>query len=213
MPQAYEAAFESSLVGRHAPGTTPLPGAEPLLRRLHPICHLVALVCFLRLGGLGLDADALYNGSVSLLHARGILPDGLPFNMPECDDLPLPRAIADLIPPTRDGVMVLLGIPPLRPNGLNCTLDARATATPAMLRQTRVLHDEISGVDERKRAVGPQEPAPPAGYRTCRRPDYDPDGARRARRRRATSPTTPSSCRPWCRSAPVPVFSNCCSRW
>src|SRR5665811_1556498 len=36
------------------------------------------------LAGLELDADALYNGSVSLLHARGILPDGLPFNMPEC---------------------------------------------------------------------------------------------------------------------------------
>src|ERR1017187_3420290 len=40
------------------------------------------------LAGLELDADALYNGSVSLLHARGILPDGLPFNMPESDDLP-----------------------------------------------------------------------------------------------------------------------------
>src|SRR4249919_1450840 len=63
------------------------------------------------LAGLELDADALYNGAVSLLHARGILPDGLPFNMPECDDLPPPRAIADLIPPTRDGVIVLLGIP------------------------------------------------------------------------------------------------------
>src|ERR1039458_78730 len=35
------------------------------------------------LAGLELDADALYNGSVSLLHARGILPDGLPFNRSE----------------------------------------------------------------------------------------------------------------------------------
>ena len=81
------------------------------------------------LAGLELDADALYNGSVSLLHARGILPDGLPFNMPECDDLPEPRAIADLIPPTRDAVVVLLGIPPLRPNGLNCTVGAQFPAT------------------------------------------------------------------------------------
>jgi len=105
------------------------------------------------LAGLELDADALYNGAVSLLHARGILPDGLPFNMPECDDLPPPRAIADLIPPTRDGVIVLLGIPPLRPNGRNCTLtpgngDARYAS------QARVLHDEISGADERSVQLG-----------------------------------------------------------
>jgi len=105
------------------------------------------------LAGLELDADALYNGAVSLLHARGILPDGLPFNMPECDDLPQPRAIADLIPPTRDGVIVLLGIPPLRPNGRNCALtpgngDARYAS------QARVLHDEISGADERSVQLG-----------------------------------------------------------
>src|ERR1035441_6548262 len=100
------------------------------------------------LAGLELDADALYNGSVALLHARGILPDGLPFNMPECDGLPQPRALADLIPPTRDGVIVLLGIPPLRPNGLNCTLGAEAEYDARYASQARVLHDEISGVDE-----------------------------------------------------------------
>jgi len=107
------------------------------------------------LAGLELDADALYNGSVSLLHARGIMPDGLPFNMPECDELPPPRvSVADLIPPTRDGVVVLLGIPPLRPGGQNCTL------TPQLLSQARyaatpkLLHDEISGVDERKVQLG-----------------------------------------------------------
>jgi type VI secretion system protein ImpJ len=103
--------------------------------------------------GLELDADALYNGAVSLLHARGILPDGLPFNMPESDDPPQPRAIADLIPPTRDSVIVLLGIPALRPNGRNCTLtpgngDARYAS------QSRVLHDEISGADERSVQLG-----------------------------------------------------------
>src|SRR5580765_4483965 len=48
------------------------------------------------LAGLELDNDALFNGTVSLLHARGILPDGLPFNMPESDMLPAPRIIPDL---------------------------------------------------------------------------------------------------------------------
>jgi len=32
-----------------------------------------------------LDADALRNGTVSLLHARGMFQDGLPFDIPECD--------------------------------------------------------------------------------------------------------------------------------
>ena len=105
------------------------------------------------LAGLELDADALYNGAVSLVHARGILPDGLPFNMPECDDLPQPRAIADLIPPTRDGVIVLLGIPPLRPNGRNCTL-APGNGDARYASQARVLHDEISGADERSVQLG-----------------------------------------------------------
>ncbi|MGD0771926.1 MAG: type VI secretion system baseplate subunit TssK [Candidatus Solibacter sp.] len=106
------------------------------------------------LAGLELDADALYNGSVSLLHARGILPDGLPFNMPEADDLPAPRAIADLIPPTRDSVVVLLGIPPLKPNGMNCALDAQAPGETRYASQSRILHDEISGVDERSVQLG-----------------------------------------------------------
>ena len=61
------------------------------------------------LAGLELDAEALQNGTVSLLHARGVFPDGLVFNMPESDALPAPRAVADLFPPTRDGVTVMLG--------------------------------------------------------------------------------------------------------
>ena len=44
--------------------------------------------------------------------------------MPESDALPEPRAIADLFPPTRDAVVVLLGIPPRKPNGCNCSLGA-----------------------------------------------------------------------------------------
>ena len=75
------------------------------------------------LAGVELDAEALHNGTVSLLHARGIFPDGLPFNMPESDALPQPRAVADLFPPTRDDITVLLAIPPRKPNGYNCSLD------------------------------------------------------------------------------------------
>src|ERR1039458_6838254 len=70
--------------------------------------------------GLELDAEALRNGTASVVHARGIFPDGLPFNMPESDPLPAPRSITDLFPPTRESLTVLLASPPLRPGAPNC---------------------------------------------------------------------------------------------
>src|SRR5262249_19487842 len=75
------------------------------------------------LAGVELDAEALVNGTVVLLHARGLFPDGLSFNMPESDPVPTPRPIAEHFPPTRDGVVVMLGIPPRKPNGVNCSLE------------------------------------------------------------------------------------------
>src|SRR3974390_1587413 len=69
-----------------------------------------------------LDDEALKNGTVSLLNARGIFPDGLPFHMPESDPLPEPRNIADLFPTVRDSVGVGLSVPPRRPEGPNTLL-------------------------------------------------------------------------------------------
>src|ERR1019366_4619322 len=40
-----------------------------------------------------LDTDALRNGTVALLHARGMFEDGMVFDMPECDPLPEPCSI------------------------------------------------------------------------------------------------------------------------
>ncbi len=106
------------------------------------------------LAGLQLDEDALHNGTVNLLHARGIFADGLIFNMPESDVLPEPRAVADLFPPTRDGVTVLLAIPPRKPNGFNCALEPDHGADARFLAEARVLHDENTGADERSVRLG-----------------------------------------------------------
>jgi type VI secretion system protein ImpJ len=112
------------------------------------------------LAGVDLDAHALENGTVSLIHARGIFPDGLPFNMPESDELPPPRAVADLFPPTRDGVVVMLAIPQRKPNGFNCALEtngansANSWETARYLAEPRVLHDENTGADERSVRLG-----------------------------------------------------------
>src|SRR4051794_24140967 len=70
--------------------------------------------------GYALDEEALRNGTVSLIHARGLFSDGLAFHMPECDALPQARNIAELVPPNRDKVTVLLAVPARKQNGLNC---------------------------------------------------------------------------------------------
>jgi type VI secretion system protein ImpJ len=109
------------------------------------------------LAGVELDSEAAQNGVVSVVHARGMFPDGLPFNMPESDELPAARTIADLFPPTRDGLVVSLAIPPRKPNGYNCALDPKASngaRDARYLAESRVLHDENTGLDERPVRIG-----------------------------------------------------------
>lgn len=107
------------------------------------------------LSGCELSGEALRNGSVSLSHARGIFPDGLVFEMPECDPLPEARNIAELFPPTRDHLTLLLAIARYKPDGLNCT--ASDDAAPDGLRylgKTQPLHDETTGRDEKPVRLG-----------------------------------------------------------
>jgi type VI secretion system protein ImpJ len=109
------------------------------------------------LAGVELDSEAAQNGVVSVVHARGMFPDGLPFNMPESDELPAARPIADLFPPTRDGLVVSLAIPPRKANGYNCALDPKAlngARDARYLAESRVLHDENTGLDERPVRIG-----------------------------------------------------------
>jgi type VI secretion system protein ImpJ len=116
------------------------------------------------LAGIELDSDALQNGIVSILHARGMFPDGLAFNFPESDALPETRAVAAHFPPTREGIVALLGIPPHKPNGVNCSLEENGSGggrapsapngSPRFAAETRVLHDENTGADERPVRLG-----------------------------------------------------------
>src|SRR5215831_17420878 len=104
------------------------------------------------LAGVQLDAEALENDTVVLLHARGFFPDGLPFNMPETDALPVPRSITTAFPPTRDSATLLLGVPARKPRGLNCALDGMTNGTSPesrYLAEIRVMPDENTGSDER----------------------------------------------------------------
>ncbi|MCS7026867.1 MAG: type VI secretion system baseplate subunit TssK [Bryobacteraceae bacterium] len=106
--------------------------------------------------GLQLDADALRNGTVSLTHARGIFPDGLIFHMPDSDPLPPPRAIADIFPPTRDKLRVMLAVPSRKPDGVNCVPVEDAAASPGVRfwAETKILYDETTGRDEKPVKLG-----------------------------------------------------------
>ncbi len=105
--------------------------------------------------GCQLDEEALRNGTVSLVHARGIFPDGLTFHMPECDPLPPARAVADLFPPTRDTLTIILAVPPRKPEGLNCiTSDDDSNRRARFYAEPRLLHDETTGRDEKPVHLG-----------------------------------------------------------
>jgi type VI secretion system protein ImpJ len=94
------------------------------------------------------DSDALRNGTVNLVHASGIFPDGTPFLIPQSDAAPAARPIAELFPPTRDRLTVYLGITGRTPGGRNCT----ASTEPGDARyfaELRNFNDETNGADPR----------------------------------------------------------------
>ncbi len=78
-----------------------------------------------------LDADALRNGTVSLLHARGMFQDGLPFDIPECDPRPDPRNIVEQFLPATDSLTVALAVPRWVQGQQNCDLDPIPPEMPA----------------------------------------------------------------------------------
>jgi type VI secretion system protein ImpJ len=97
-----------------------------------------------------LDADALLNGTVSLGHARGIMPDGLAFEFPE-DVAPEPLEIADLFSPVHDSHLVLLAIPPLRAGHANCAADGQSGDGAVRFGSAPTnLPDELTGGDEKE---------------------------------------------------------------
>lgn len=103
--------------------------------------------------GCTLDPEALQNGTVSLVHARGIFPDGMPFHMPQCDAAPPARSVSGVFPPTSDTVTVYLGIPERRAQGPNCALNGEPDSA-RYVAETRVFHDENTGGDERPVRIG-----------------------------------------------------------
>jgi type VI secretion system protein ImpJ len=105
--------------------------------------------------GYELDSEALRNGSVSLIHARGTMPDGLGFHFPDADPLPDPRDIASLFSPTQDSHLLLLAIPPYRRGRPNSSLGEQdAQANVRFVAEQFRVSDDTTGQDEKSVTVG-----------------------------------------------------------
>ncbi len=106
------------------------------------------------LAGYELDSEALRNGSVSLIHARGIMPDGLGFQFPDADPIPLSRDIASLFSPTQDSHVVLLVIPPYRTGQSNSADSGGEAGGVRFVSDQCPVIDDTTGQDEKIVSVG-----------------------------------------------------------
>ena len=102
--------------------------------------------------GAALDEEALRNGTLVLREARGILPDGTPFAIPEGDEVPAPAPLADRFSPTRDSHIVCLTLPAWRTDAPNVDGNGNGGggggADAARWRAVaREVVDEVSGTD------------------------------------------------------------------
>src|SRR5271157_6364585 len=127
-------------------------------RYFEDLAHFVTLALWFEpygFIGCSLDAEALRNGTASLLHARGVFPDGLIFDMPESDPLPPPREVADSFSPTAEHLLIQLAVAPLKPDRANCRLSE--AEPPDSFRYSAVecpLLDENTGGEERRVRLG-----------------------------------------------------------
>src|ERR1019366_4034746 len=113
---------------------------------------------------LDIDSDALGNGLFRLSKCAGVMPDGEPFDMPDIDELPASRAVAEHFPRNRQSLDVFLGIPEIRPRARNVSIpgddadeSSGALPTTRYLAETRLFTDENTGNEEKPVQVARSE--------------------------------------------------------
>jgi type VI secretion system protein ImpJ len=92
------------------------------------------------------DTEALRNGLAILTFASGILPDGLIFDLPDCDSVPDPAQLSDLFSSTDSEIILHLAIPPRQDQGLDCDLGGGPSARYSAVE--RKLRDDSIGQGE-----------------------------------------------------------------
>ncbi|MBI2379791.1 MAG: type VI secretion system baseplate subunit TssK [Gammaproteobacteria bacterium] len=94
---------------------------------------------------LSLDKGLLALGKLAILSARGVLPDGTPFNIPEDDPAPPPLAIEDSL---RDGLIVL-ALPLARPGVRDTASEGEAMNGARYRGFVHEVRDDNAGFDSR----------------------------------------------------------------
>jgi len=97
---------------------------------------------------LVVNQEALSAGYVAISEASGILPDGLLFDIPDADQAPPPKPLADAFEQDQRTCDVYLAIPHYREKGLNVSL-ARNQADTRYLSEIAMLRDENTGLAEK----------------------------------------------------------------
>jgi type VI secretion system protein ImpJ len=100
-----------------------------------------------------LDQKAIRNGSAVVLHASGVFPDGLTFELPNSDPPPAARNLTEVFPSTDAVLPLYLAVPARKDNGFDCDLNTTANGM-RYARMQRVLRDETNGIDEREIELG-----------------------------------------------------------
>src|ERR1039458_2353179 len=93
-----------------------------------------------------MDTEALRNGLAILSFASGILPDGLIFDLPDCDSVPDPAQLNSLFASTDSEIILHLAIPPRLDQGLDCDLGGGASTRYSAVQRT--LRDDSVGQGE-----------------------------------------------------------------
>jgi type VI secretion system protein ImpJ len=100
-----------------------------------------------------LDEESIANGNLALLHASGVFPDGLPFDLPNSDPPPPVRNLIEAFPPTDSALNLFLAVPSRQDTGQDYAADGNSAGT-RFTGMRRVMRDETNGLDEREVELG-----------------------------------------------------------
>ena len=97
---------------------------------------------------LQVDQEALAAGRFALHEASGLMPDGLPFEIPLADEAPPAKPLAEYYGPDQRSLDVFLSIPSYRPAGVNVSTADRASDT-RYVAVVRTMRDDTTGLTEK----------------------------------------------------------------
>ena len=96
---------------------------------------------------LMINREMLTKGQLAISRASGIFPDGLLFDIPDADDPPPSKALAELFDEDTKSLDVYLSIPDFRPRGVNVAMNVGAGSR--YVAQDLTVRDDNTGTGEK----------------------------------------------------------------